>query len=120
MAMVLVKELRTDWQRETLLLRFAEESGASIAFFVEQAKAALVRVSSHLSYADRASFGRVVMEVSTDQLKRDLDLQRRLLPDTSLLKFHGALYNQVCSDEALATALVPWIAQSGFEEIITL
>ncbi len=95
-------------------------SRASVDFYKTMAAEEGVEVAAHLSYADKASFGRKVLDVSIDQLKQDLDQQRTLLPDTRLLKFHGALYNQVCVDPILAEAMVEWVVSAGFDRVLTL
>ncbi|PCJ94909.1 MAG: lactam utilization protein LamB [Flavobacteriaceae bacterium] len=70
-----------------------------------------VKVGAHPSYPDRNNFGRVSMEISAEQLQESIKNQvdsLRLLTEKYHVKLHhikahGALYNDLAKNEALAT-----------------
>lgn len=70
-----------------------------------------VKIGAHPSYPDRNNFGRVSMEISADQLqesiKNQVDSLRSLTEKYQVklhhIKPHGALYNDLAINEALAT-----------------
>jgi len=85
----------------------------SVQAFSALAKERGVRVSAHLSYPDKLNFGRATMALPDAELLAALDAQLALLPGVTLIKFHGALYNDACRDAALAELLAGWVKQAG-------
>jgi 5-oxoprolinase (ATP-hydrolysing) subunit A len=77
------------------------------------AAAAGVSVGAHVSYPDLVGFGRRQLKVSADELTTDVLYQigaldafcRRHGTSVRYVKAHGALYNDMADDEALAAAL---------------
>ena len=80
---------------------------------VRQAAGRGVSVGAHVSYPDLAGFGRRHLAVSPDELITDVLYQigaleafcRRHGTAIRYVKAHGALYNDLADDEALAAAL---------------
>ena len=80
---------------------------------VRQAAARGVSIGAHVSYPDLAGFGRRHLAVSPDELTTDVLYQigaldafcRRHGTSVRYVKAHGALYNDLAGDRALATAL---------------
>jgi 5-oxoprolinase (ATP-hydrolysing) subunit A len=76
------------------------------------AAAAGVSVGAHVSYPDLVGFGRRQLKVSADELATDVLYQigaldafcRRHGTSVRYVKAHGALYNDMADDEALAAA----------------
>jgi UPF0271 protein len=105
------------------LLRYATSASIACGFHagdprtmdrtVEAAAAAGVAVGAHVSYPDLVGFGRRHMQLSRDELVTDVLYQvgaleafcRRHGTAVAYLKAHGALYNDLSHDEALAGAL---------------
>ena len=87
---------------------------ATMRMVCEEAVRRGVAVGAQVSYADRANFGRVEMEVDHDVLRDQVAHQVSLLNDAALasgaqvayLKPHGALYNRVVHDEGQARAVL--------------
>jgi len=87
---------------------------ATMRMVCEEAVRRGVAVGAQVSYADRANFGRVEMEVDHDVLRDQVTHQVSVLSDAALaagtrvsyLKPHGALYNRVVHDEAQARAVL--------------
>ena len=92
----------------------------SVRAFRALADARGARVTAHLSYPDRAGFGREAMTLPPVQLRAALDAQRALMPDVRAVKLHGALYNATCVDAALATEIAAWLASWGASTVLTL
>ena len=90
----------------------------SIKVFRALAEKNGVKLAAHLSYPDRANFGRRAMRISATSLLASLDKQLGLLPGVLCVKFHGALYNKSCRDPKLAETLCRWLKQAGIREII--
>ena len=73
-----------------------------------------VAIGAHVSYRDRAGFGRRVLHVEPEQLAADLVEQWEALVDAvdgaggrvRYVKPHGALYHAVATDTAVAGTLV--------------
>ena len=73
-----------------------------------------VAVGAQVSYADRANFGRVEMDVDVNVLRDQVAHQVSMLVQSALaagtrvtyLKPHGALYSRVVHDEAQARAVL--------------
>jgi 5-oxoprolinase (ATP-hydrolysing) subunit A len=80
---------------------------------VARAVASRVTIGAHVSYPDLVGFGRRHMRVSADELATDVLYQigaleafcRRHGTAVRYVKAHGALYNDLADDEALAAAL---------------
>lgn len=80
---------------------------------VRAAVAAGVTVGAHVSYPDLVGFGRRHLQVSGDELVTDVLFQvgaleafcRRYGTSVRYVKAHGALYNDLADDAALASAL---------------
>lgn len=79
-----------------------------------------VTPAAHLSYPDRAGFGRSSMDISIDRLLTSLEEQYALLPEATTIKFHGALYHDSCRRPDLATALAGWLVKAGITTVITM
>lgn len=80
-----------------------------------------VSIGAHVSYPDLAGFGRRHVRVSADELITDVLYQigaldafcRRHGTSVQYVKAHGALYNDMASDEALAEALANAVQSYG-------
>jgi UPF0271 protein len=90
----------------------------SVAAFRALADLNGVELSAHLSYPDRARFGRVPMEIPWRDLSAALDRQWALVPDLTLVKFHGALYNDSVGDPLMAGRLAEWLHLHGVEGLL--
>ena len=77
-----------------------------------------IELSAHLSYPDRDNFGRLSLNIPTDQLIMTLEDQLALLPDVKMVKFHGALYNDAVTDDVLASDLAEWMTTRGINQVI--
>lgn len=91
----------------------------SVAAFRALAQEHGVEISAHLSYPDRENFGRTSLEISGDTLCSALTEQRNRMPDVSIVKFHGALYNDSVSDADLAQTLTQWLVSNRISLLIT-
>ena len=91
----------------------------SVANFCRLAEVNSVQVTAHLSYPDRENFGRVSLDISSGDLSKSLDEQYALMPDVKWVKFHGALYNDACSNDDLASSLTDWLKKNGIECVLT-
>ena len=73
-----------------------------------------LKIGAHPSFPDKENFGRKLMQISDDELKKsiqnqlDLFLERLVFFDGKLhhIKPHGALYNAIAVDEKLADLFV--------------
>ncbi|GAB6094478.1 5-oxoprolinase subunit PxpA [Desulfatiferula olefinivorans] len=90
----------------------------SASAFSALARSRGVDVAAHLSYPDRANFGRVSMNLAPAALISALDEQRALLPEADLVKFHGGLYNDSCVHKDLADRLGHWLAENGIRRVL--
>jgi len=90
----------------------------SVKVFRALAEANGVQLAAHLSYPDRANFGRRALPISEPALLSSLDEQLGLLADVQRVKFHGALYNEASRNPCLAEALGQWLAKTGIREIL--
>jgi UPF0271 protein len=89
----------------------------------EAAFARGVRVGAHVSYRDRANFGRRELDVKPEVVRRDTVEQLGALIEiafaadgrVSYVKPHGALYNRAVVDRACAEALVDAISSVDAE-----
>ena len=78
-----------------------------------------VLIGAHPSYPDKENFGRLSMDITTDELTKSI--KKQLVALTSILqeenavlhhiKPHGALYNDLAVDEALAVVFLKAIAK---------
>lgn len=91
----------------------------TVTYYRELAKEHNVKVTAHLSYPDKENFGRKVLEISEQTLRKSLDEQYSLLDDVKTVKFHGALYNEANVNKELATILISWMEENNIEEIVT-
>ncbi len=83
---------------------------ATIKEVIQLAKMHQVKIGAHPSYPDKENFGRVVLNISSERLIESI--QQQLTVFTKVLdkedahlhhiKSHGALYNKIAQDEALA------------------
>lgn len=90
----------------------------SVRTFLSLAGKKKVEVSAHLSYPDKDNFGRLSMVMPKDDLKEALDEQIALMPDASMVKFHGGLYNDSSADPALAKDLADWLVRHHISVIL--
>ncbi|MDA0315699.1 MAG: LamB/YcsF family protein [Bacteroidetes bacterium] len=75
-------------------------------------------VGAHPSYPDRVNFGRVTVNIPTEELIDQIAHQIGLFVDCASvhgvlmdhIKFHGALYNDATTDPALANLLTGFLA----------
>jgi UPF0271 protein len=80
-----------------------------------------VAVGAQIGYRDRAHFGRVFVDISPGELRRDLSDQIRLLDDVArqagtlvtYVKPHGALYNAIVSHREHAQAVVDAVSEAN-------
>jgi len=93
---------------------------ASASFFRALAGRKGVQVTAHLSYPDKANFGRLSMPMPFAKLQSSLSEQLALLPGIHAVKFHGALYNDAAADPSLANALANWLLNNRITSVITL
>lgn len=88
-------------------------------FACERAALGGVRVGAHVSYRDRAGFGRRDVEVSTTQLRADVTEQLEALANVAraagiavtYVKPHGALYNRCARDPVQAAVVAQAVAE---------
>ncbi len=99
---------------------------ASIRTTIRLAKKYKVKIGAHPSYPDKENFGRKVVEISADALKRSLQEQldtfARIIEEEQAhwhhIKPHGALYNQVAKDNELATVFLEAVAEYASDRYI--
>ena len=89
---------------------------ASIRDTVALARRHGVALGAHPGHEDRAGFGRIERPVSKEEAARLVDTQVAVLSAAAgdalrHVKLHGALYNQVSRDGALAEAVADVLAQ---------
>ena len=92
----------------------------TIQSVLELAKKYRVRVGAHPGFEDRDNFGRVPLDISTDELRESIKKQMDLIQflahqngvSLSYIKPHGALYHMVCNVEKYALLLTEF-AQEG-------
>jgi 5-oxoprolinase (ATP-hydrolysing) subunit A len=92
---------------------------SSARFFADLARGYGVAVAAHPSYPDRENFGRTSMNIGMTELCHSLDAQMECLPGVTVVKFHGALYNDACVREPLADTLADWAAGRGITRLLT-
>lgn len=94
---------------------------ASMRSVCEQAVARGVRIGAHISYPDRAGFGRVAMDLAPqtllDSIAEQLDdlttAARVAGGDVTFVKPHGALYHRVVTDPEVAELVVRLARPAG-------
>jgi UPF0271 protein len=91
----------------------------SVNYYLNLAKQHNVKPTAHLSYPDHNNFGRVVMTITHSELLQSLDQQYALINSVKSIKFHGALYHQANTDQALATELAQWLKTNEIVEVLT-
>ncbi len=91
----------------------------SVEYYVKLAREHQVKVTAHLSYPDRENFGRKVLSMQKDTLLSSLELQYKRIGDVATIKLHGALYNEVNTNEELAETLAYWMSEQGIKEVLT-
>ena len=84
---------------------------------VTASRAEAVRIGAHVSYPDRAGFGRATMAIDPAVLAAEIVAQIGALAafagrDLVYVKAHGALYNTMAADESTAAAVVEAIVTS--------
>ena len=85
-----------------------------------------VAIGAHMSYRDRAGFGRRAMHVEADQLLADILEQCDALAmaasgvgaDVAYVKPHGALYNAMATDDEAAAAVVEAVAAQSHTVLV--
>jgi 5-oxoprolinase (ATP-hydrolysing) subunit A len=92
----------------------------SARFFTDLAGRYDVIVSAHLSYPDLENFGRKSMAIGMNELSDSLDSQIENLPEATWVKFHGALYNDACTDKKLSETLADWMERRRITHVMTL
>lgn len=72
-----------------------------------------LKVGAHPGYPDKSNFGRISLSISANELQKSLKQQVDLITELASkeniplnhIKFHGALYNDIESDNQLAESL---------------
>jgi UPF0271 protein len=85
-----------------------------------------VHIGAHVSYPDRANFGRRALDLPAAEIVASVSAQLRALSDTAhaagtrvrYLKAHGALYNLMADDVGVADALIA--ASRGFDPSLSI
>lgn len=98
----------------------------SMSQVVKLAKLFNVKIGAHPSYPDRENFGRISMDVESNELIKSIQIQihslENILATEQLtlhhIKPHGALYNDLVKNEALADLFLEAIA--AFKETVIL
>ncbi len=86
---------------------------------LNNAKKHKLRIGAHPGYPDRANFGRTSVEIKPTALKQSIASQvdslisiaKTIDAQVSYIKFHGALYNDIESNDSLAQLLVEFCKQ---------
>jgi UPF0271 protein len=86
---------------------------------IEQARRWKLAIGAHPGYADRATFGRIELQLSHNEVVDSVFEQVRKLSEIAQdcgaaithVKAHGALYNQAARDPAIARAIAEGIAR---------
>jgi len=86
---------------------------------VEQALRRKLAIGAHPGYADRANFGRVELDLTSEaiaesvfeQLSKLAEIVTKCGARISHVKAHGALYNQAARDAAVAGAIADGVAR---------
>jgi UPF0271 protein len=89
-------------------------STKTISHCVEVARHHKTLVGAHPSFSDKKNFGRIVVDISFQDLVKDIYNQIKLVNDICKeigiklhhVKPHGALYNIACKDEEYAMAVI--------------
>lgn len=91
----------------------------SVEYYINLAQLHNVKITAHLSYPDKTNFGRKVLDISENELLKSLNEQYSLVSEVKTVKFHGALYNEVNTNENLARVLLKWLEENEIKEILT-
>ena len=91
----------------------------SVEAFRTRAESRGITVAAHLAYPDRENFGRRSITISPSTLLESLSRQYALMADVTMVKFHGALYNDSCRRIELAESLARWLAETACTTVIT-
>ncbi len=86
---------------------------------IEQAQRCGTAIGAHPGYEDRANFGRVELELSSEEVAASVYRQVLALADVvercgsriGHVKAHGALYNQAARDREIAKAIAEGVAR---------
>ncbi|TNF34607.1 MAG: hypothetical protein EP312_05955 [Gammaproteobacteria bacterium] len=123
-----IGEMPAERERDLALLRLVDAvsiacgghagDADSARFWQQQATTQGKQWHLHLSYPDREHFGRRALDLSWPVLREALEAQRACLPDSTAVKFHGALYHRASTDMALAEALAEWCVQVGIQRVL--
>jgi UPF0271 protein len=92
---------------------------ATMSATIEQAKRWKLSIGAHPSYPDRANFGRLGMEMSSEGIAQTVFEQVRRLGEAAAeqgvtlrhVKPHGALYNAAAGDARIAGAFAEGVAR---------
>lgn len=93
---------------------------------IEQAQRAGVAVGAHPGYADPKNFGRLELNLSSDEVAKSVFAQVRALAEVAEtcgaqvvhVKPHGALYNQAVANRQLAAAIASGVARWSREVVL--
>lgn len=91
----------------------------SVDFYLSLAEKYGVMPTAHLSYPDKENFGRTSMDISIEDLEESLNSQYKLMDSVKSVKFHGALYNDLCVNSELATSLSKWLMKHDIKSVVT-
>lgn len=94
-------------------------SKESVGYYVDLCVKASVKITAHISYPDKANFGRKVIEVDDEFLLKSFDEQFALFDGIQAIKPHGALYNELNKNQNLAKLFVNWCLKNNVNELIT-
>ena len=101
-------------QRQCGLWRSCRRRGINAGSVCASAVVHGVAIGAQVSYPDREHFGRVAMDIDTQQLDATLEHQFTTLTEiardcgtrVTYIKPHGALYNTAATNETLAAVVV--------------
>ena len=91
---------------------------------VQLAKKYNVKIGAHPSFPDKINFGRLLMEISSEELRASLRTQIQTLNEIAKqekvklyhIKPHGSLYNLAAKDEKFASIIID-IIKTDFEDL---
>ncbi len=92
----------------------------SAEFFRLESEKLGIMVTAHLSYPDRANFGRKSIDIEPEHLTAALRTQLEALAGIEAVKFHGALYTDSCRARELAELLTAWLCEQAVTTVITM
>lgn len=91
----------------------------SVAYYVKLCVKNNVKITAHISYPDKENFGRKVIQLKDTTLLKSFDEQFALFDNIQTIKPHGALYNELNKNLALAQLFVDWCLKNNITELIT-